>query len=124
MYDRKKSIIGKARIFGITVRRHAAWLVMPTSDTRDEFSVYIPHTHDRYSRTAMARTLKAVLCSLKTPISADIIIFGIIKDGFPFYIDSSMLCVIIRLASMRRFSSGGAKVLGKLPVPGRPTNLD
>ena len=25
---------------------------------------------------------------------------------------------------VRRGRSGGAKVLGKLPVPGRPTNLD
>ena len=31
---------------------------------------------------------------------------------------------LIKLFHMRKGWSGGAMVLGKLPVPGRPTNLD
>ena len=37
------------------------------------------------------------------PIAADIIVFGIISGDFLFYINNGMLCVIIRIASMRRF---------------------
>ena len=36
-------------------------------------------------------------------IAADIIISGIIKNEFLFYIDNGVLCVLIRIASMRRF---------------------
>ena len=39
----------------------------------------------------------------KSMIAADIIIFGIIWGDFLFYIDKCMLCVLIRIASMRRF---------------------
>ena len=39
----------------------------------------------------------------KTPIAADIIVFGIILCEFLFYIEIGMLCVLIRMASMRRF---------------------
>ena len=45
-----------------------------------------------------------VLGSLgKHSIAADVILFGIIKGDFLFYIDNVMLCVLIRIASMRRF---------------------
>ena len=36
-------------------------------------------------------------------IAADIIISGIIKNDFLFYNDNGMLCVLIRIASMRQF---------------------
>ena len=39
----------------------------------------------------------------KNPIAADIIVFEIISGGFLFYIENGMLCVLIRIASMRRF---------------------
>ena len=39
----------------------------------------------------------------KNPIAPDIIVFGIISGGFLFYIKYGMLCVLIRIASMRRF---------------------
>ena len=53
------------------------------------------------ARTPMAR-LPWLLESLgKHPIAADIIIFGIIQGDFLFYIDNGMLCVLIRIASMR-----------------------
>ena len=39
----------------------------------------------------------------KSMIGADIIIFGIIKGDFLLYIDNGMLCVLLRIASMRRF---------------------
>ena len=39
----------------------------------------------------------------KNPIAADIIIFGIIKGDFLRIIDNGILCVLIRIASMRRF---------------------
>ena len=39
----------------------------------------------------------------KNPIAADISIFWIIKGDFIFYIDNGMLCILIRIASMRRF---------------------
>ena len=35
-----------------------------------------------------------------------------------------MLCVLISIALKIMGVVGGAMVLGKLPVPGRPTNLD
>ena len=38
---------------------------------------------------------------------------------------SAILCTITKsLCSLEGAGSGGAKVLGKLPVPGRPTHLD
>ena len=61
------------------------------------------------TRTPMARLprdgyFELVLESLgKNPIAGDIIIFGTIKWDFLFYIDNGMLCVLIRIASMRRF---------------------
>ena len=39
----------------------------------------------------------------KTPIAADIIIFGIIKDVFLFNINNGMLFVLIRISSIRQF---------------------
>ena len=63
-----------------------------------------------YSRTSVARTrlFELALESLgKNPVAADIIICRIIWDGFLFfflYIDNGMLCVLIRIASMRQFS--------------------
>ena len=39
----------------------------------------------------------------KNLIAADISIFGIILGVFLFYIDNGMLCVLIGIASMRRF---------------------
>ena len=39
----------------------------------------------------------------KNPIAADNSIFDIIKGDFLFYIDNVMLCVLSRIASMRRF---------------------
>ena len=39
----------------------------------------------------------------KNPIAADIIVFGIILDDFLFYIDTCMLCGLIRIASIRGF---------------------
>ena len=61
-----------------------------------------------YSRTSMAQTLMARLPRLleslgKKPIAADIIIYGMIKYDFLCYVENSMLCVLIRIASMRRF---------------------
>ena len=57
----------------------------------------------------MARTLKARLPRLfrtrslvrwkKNPIAADIIVFGIIKGDFLFYIDNGVSCVIITFIS-------------------------
>ena len=38
----------------------------------------------------------------KNPIAAAIIVFGIISGDFLFYIENGMLCVLIRIASMRR----------------------
>ena len=38
----------------------------------------------------------------KRPVTADKIVFGIVS-GDCFYIDNDMLCVLIRIASMRRF---------------------
>ena len=47
---------------------------------------------------------KLVLESLtKISIAADIIVFEIILGGFLFYIESGILCVLIRIASLRRF---------------------
>ena len=40
-----------------------------------------------------------------------------------YIIENGILCVLIGTILMRGWSSG-VKVLGKLPVPGRPTNLD
>ena len=40
---------------------------------------------------------------MKNPIAADIIIYGIITGDSLFYIDIGMLCVLIRIASMRLF---------------------
>ena len=39
----------------------------------------------------------------KNPLGADIIVFVIVLGDFRFYIDNGMLCVIVRVASMRRF---------------------
>ena len=39
----------------------------------------------------------------KHHIVADIIIVGIILGDFRFHIDNDMLCVLVRIASMRRF---------------------
>ena len=45
-----------------------------------------------------------VLQSLtKNPRATDIIVFGIISGDFLFYINNGMLCVLIRIASMRGF---------------------
>ena len=41
--------------------------------------------------------------SLKKTIAADIIVFGIILGDFHFHIDNGMLCVLIKIASMRSF---------------------
>ena len=66
----------------------------------------------KYSRTSMARKPMARLHGYfelvldflgKNPIAGGIIIFEIIKSDFLFYIDNGMLCVLIRIASMRRF---------------------
>ena len=48
---------------------------------------------------------KLVLESLTKikPIAADIIVFVIISGHFLFYIENGMLCVLIRIASLRRF---------------------
>ena len=62
-----------------------------------------------YSRTSMARTLMARLPRLfrthfkslgKNPLAADLGLFSVI---FFFYIENGILCVFIRIASMRRF---------------------
>ena len=47
----------------------------------------------------MARTLMVRL----QPITGDNILFRIITDDFLFYIDNGMLCLLIRIASIRRF---------------------
>ena len=47
----------------------------------------------------MVRTLMIRL----QPITGDNILFRIISDDFLFYIDNGMLCLLIRIASMRRF---------------------
>ena len=39
----------------------------------------------------------------KNPIAADIIVFLRISGDFRFYTDNGMVCVLIRIASMRRF---------------------
>ena len=39
----------------------------------------------------------------KTPIAADIIIFGIIRVIFFSILNNIMFCVLLRIASMRRF---------------------
>ena len=39
----------------------------------------------------------------KNPTAADIILLGIIKGDFLYYIDNGMLCILVRIASMRRF---------------------
>ena len=60
----------------------------------------------KYSRTSVARTLMACLPFLshrKVPTAADIIIFEIMQIDFLYYIDTDMLCVLIRISSMRRF---------------------
>ena len=50
------------------------------------------------------RYFELVLESIgKNPIAADIIISEIIKGDFLFYVDNGMLCVLIRIASSRRF---------------------
>ena len=65
-----------------------------------------------YSRTLVARTL--MVCSprlfrtrsetlTKNPIAADIIAFWIIAGDFHYCIDIGILCVLIRIASMRLF---------------------
>ena len=45
---------------------------------------------------------------------------------FLLHVLLSFLCVFIMPPLLKKGGggSGGAKVLGKLPVPGRPTNLD
>ena len=43
------------------------------------------------------------LSSIENPIAADIIVCGRIWGDFLFYIDNSMLCVLIRIASLWRF---------------------
>ena len=53
------------------------------------------------SRTSVARILMAR--SSRNPIAADIIVFWIISGDFLLYCDSDMLCVLSRIASMRRF---------------------
>ena len=50
----------------------------------------------------------AVSSSLLSPLqnnpkAADIIVFGILLADFLCYIDNGALCVLIRIASMRRF---------------------
>ena len=66
----------------------------------------------KYRRTSVARTLMAHLpwlfqtcsgVSGKNSIAADIIVFGMIKGDFLFYIENDMFCVLIRIASVRRF---------------------
>ena len=57
------------------------------------------------ARTPIARLphgcIELVLGSLgKDPIAADLGLFTVI---FSFYVESGMLCVLIRIASMRRF---------------------
>ena len=49
--------------------------------------------------------MEIVLESLRknNPIAADIIVFGIILVGFLSYTDNGMLCVLIRIASVRQF---------------------
>ena len=56
------------------------------------------------ARTPMAR-LPWLFQSLqeKNLIAADISIFEIIEGDFLFYIDNVMLCVVYRIALMRRF---------------------
>ena len=58
------------------------------------------------ARTLMAclpRLFELVLESLtKNLIAADISVFGIILGDFLFYIDNGMLCVLNRIASLRR----------------------
>ena len=58
----------------------------------------------KYSRTSVARTLhdcfELVLEFLGKIHSCR---FDLIKVDFPFYIEKSILCVLIRIASMRRF---------------------
>ena len=39
----------------------------------------------------------------KNPTVAEVIVFGIISGDFLFYIDNGLLCVLIRIASLRRF---------------------
>ena len=73
----------------------------------DNFPYFSTET---YSRTSVARTLMAHLprlfrtCSWvswkKNPIAADVGSFRVI---FLFYVENGILCVLIRIASMRRF---------------------
>ena len=54
----------------------------------------------------MARILIArlpLLFNKKYHIAADITVFGINSGNFPFYIDNGILCVLIRITSMRSF---------------------
>ena len=73
----------------------------------------LKHFRVCYSRTLVAQTLLAHLPWLfqthskvlnkNDPIAADIIVFGIISGNYLFYTDNGMLCILIRITSMRRF---------------------
>ena len=66
-----------------------------------------------YSEMSLVRVIDVSLARLfrthsgvpnkKNPIAADIIMFEIILGEFLFYVENSMLCVLIKIASMRRF---------------------
>ena len=72
----------------------------------EDFPSYFCHI---YSRTSVARTLMARLPRLfrtrsfvprKNPLAADLGLFSVI---FFFTLKNSILCVLIRIASMRQF---------------------
>ena len=60
------------------------------------------------ARTLIARVprlfrTRSCVPNQNCPITADMIVSGIISDDLLFYIDNGMLCVLIRIASMRQF---------------------
>ena len=70
---------------------------------------YCVNKNGTYSRTPMVRTLMARLARLFRTRALvprnkyHSCRFGIIKGDFPFYIENGILCVLIRIASVRRF---------------------
>ena len=58
----------------------------------------------RFVGTVETRGYPYLVCKKKNPIAPDILVLGIISVVFFFHIDKvCCVCVLIRIASMRRF---------------------
>ena len=88
----------KWRVIRAALQRLLSWWAKTLCNIRQNFSGW--NTDGSFTMAISNSFLKP---QQKNPIATGIIVFRMISGDFLFYFDSGMLCVLIRIASMRQF---------------------